>query len=198
MKKTFLSIALVIGLIGVTTIANAQNGRFSVGAELGLPLGGLGDAQSMGFGGSVRYEHPIGDNIGLTGTAGYLIFSGKDQTFDFGPLGSFTFEGPDLAMIPIQAGLKYYFSDNQDGFYGQAEVGVHISSYSISGSSSSSTDLSYAPGIGYHLANIDIGLRYQLISYETTVVDPITFESVSGSSTEGYLGLRIAYVFGEQ
>ena len=106
MKKTFLSIALVLGLISATTIANAQNGRFSVGAEIALPMGDFADATSLGFGGSVRYEYPIGDNLGLCGTAGYLMFSGRSGNgVDLG----------DWTMIPVQAGLKYYFTDNQDG-----------------------------------------------------------------------------------
>ena len=77
MKKSLLSIALVLGLVSTTLVTNAQNGRFSVGAELALPMGDFGDAASTGFGGSVRYEYPVNDNIGLTGTVGYLIFSGK-------------------------------------------------------------------------------------------------------------------------
>ena len=191
MKKTLLSIALVIGLIGATTIANAQNGRFSVGAELGLPMGDFGDVASMGFGGSLRYELPVSDNIGVTATAGYLMFSGKSE-------GGFDF--PDWSMIPVQIGGKYYITDNQEGLYFGVEVGIHSSkvktpaytytdpftglTFEVPSASATSTDLSYAPEVGYHLANIDLGLRYQMVATE--------------GATTSYLGLRIAYVFGEQ
>jgi hypothetical protein len=214
MKKNFTKIimaaAACIALTAGTTMA--QNGRFSVGAELGLPLGSFGDGNGIGFGGTLRYEHPLGDKMGLTFTAGYLTFSGKDVTFDPFPglIPATTIKGSSVGMIPIQAGFKYYFTEAQDGFYAMAELGVHIASVSapdytdpitgttIEGGSASSTNLSYAPSIGYHLANLDLGLRYQLFSQKTTVVEPFTGTSVSATSTSGYIGLRVAYVFGEK
>ena len=60
----------------------------------------------------------------------------------------------------------------------------------------SKTNLSYAPEIGYHFSNLDFGLRYQLFSYPTTVSNGIT--TVSKTTTQGYLGLRVAFVFGER
>ena len=151
------------------TTVQAQSGRLSLGAELGMPMGDFGDAASTGFGGSLRYEHPMGDNIGLGLTAGYLMFGGKD-------------EGPDWTMIPVQAFLKYYFMEQQSGFYGAAHIGIHSWSVDYEFGEASGSDLSYAPEVGYHLANIDIGLRYQMIASE--------------GSTLSYLGLRLAYVFG--
>lgn len=170
-----------------TKTTQAQNGRFSIGAELALPMGDFGDGAGIGFGGSVGYEHPIGDMMGLGLRAGYLSFSGKDG-------------GPSSSMIPAQAFFKYYFGEQQNGFYAMANLGIHnfkvkIPEYTytdpftgqtitLGGGSASSTDLSYAPEIGYHLANLDLGLRYQIISSD-------------GGSTS-YLGARIAYVFGEK
>lgn len=195
MKKQFsrilMAAAAFIALTAGTTMA--QNGRFSVGAELGLPLGDFGDGVGIGFGGSLRYELPIGDNMGITGTAGYMIFSGKDQDLGFG----FTIEGANVSLIPIMAGFKYYFNEAQDGFYAMVELGVAISKADVEGAESS-TDFNYAPGIGYHMENLDFGLRYQLFSQETTVVEPITGTSVTSSTTQGFLGLRAAYVFGEK
>jgi hypothetical protein len=188
--KKFINVVLVsalfLSLVSIhANAAGGGNGRFSVGAELGLPMGDFGDAASTGFGGSLRYEMPMGDNLGLTATAGYLMFSGK------------TVEGVDMAdwsMIPVQIGAKYYFQEQQTGFYGHVMIGIHSSTvktpeYTIYGitipsESVSETDFSYAPEVGYHLANIDIGLRYQMIA--TT------------GSTTSYLGLRLAYVFGEK
>jgi hypothetical protein len=193
MKKTILSIALVIGLVSAANVSKAQNGRFSVGAELALPMGDFGDQSNLGFGGSLRYEYPMGDNLGLCLTAGYITFSGKSIDDGFG--GTYKFSN---SMIPIQAGLKYYFSEQQDGFYGMVNLGVHSfkSKYTVPGYSflgvtvpgydvsASTTNLSYAPEIGYHLANADFGVRYQIIS--TT------------GATTSYVGIRIAYVFGEK
>lgn len=191
MKKNLITKLCVVALATfLSTSAFAQNGRFSVGAELGLPMGDFGDATSLGFGGSLRYEHPLGDNMGLTLTAGYLMFSGKEIA---------GFELGDWGMIPAQVGIKYYFTEQQEGFYGMLELGIHSVSYkaqiptgfdlttgaiTYSEETISDTNLSYAPEIGYHLANVDLGLRYQLISTE--------------GSTTSYLGVRLAYVFGEK
>jgi len=182
MKRTKVLILMVLGL-AFSTSTFAQNGRFSLGAELALPMGDFADFSSIGFGGSLRYEYPVSDNIGLTGTVGYLIFGGKAEG---------DFDGIDYSMIPIQIGGKYYFTENQNGMYFGVEVGVHSlkAEYTedFGGSeisvSTTSTELSYAPALGYHLANVDIGLRYQMIATE-------------GESTS-YLGIRLAYVFGEQ
>jgi hypothetical protein len=63
-----------------------------------------------------------------------------------------------------------------------ADVGVHNTSIDIEGVDGT-TNFSYAPGIGYHMSNLDFGLRYQFIDDETTL---------------SYIGLRIAYVFGSK
>ena len=191
MKKTLISIALVLGLVCITNVSHAQNGRFSVGAEVGLPIGNFADATSLGVGGTLRYEYPVNDNLALMLTAGYLTFSGKTVGgFDLGSWG----------MIPAQVGAKYYFTEMMNGLYGAIHLGIHSLSYktpkftyidpftgtsvTLGGETFTSTDFSYAPEIGYHLANIDIGARYQMIS--TT------------GSTTSYLGVRVAYVFGEK
>jgi len=171
-----LVIACVATCIAMS--ANAQNGRLSIGAELGLPMGDFGDLANMGFGGTLRYEYPMGDNVGLTVTAGYLTFSGKE--FEILPGTSLKYS---TNMIPVQAGVKYYFTDQQEGLYGMAEIGIHNSKADVEGAEST-TDLSYAPEVGYHLENFDLGLRYQFIATE--------------GSTTSYLGLRIAYVLGEK
>ena len=186
LTKIIMAAAACLALTAGTTMA--QNGRFSLGAELAMPMGDFADVSGIGFGGTLRYEHPIGDAMGLGLTAGWMTFGGKD-------------EGPSMSMIPIQAFLKYYFGEQQNGFYGMVDLGVHMSSFTsddvtwinpvtgqeevlYEGETVSNTDLSYAPEIGYHMANLDLGLRYQIIATE-------------GSSTS-YLGLRIAYVFGEK
>ena len=51
-------------------------------------------------------------------------------------------------------------------------------------STSTSVNFAFAPGVGYHLANFDFGIRYQSISS-------------SGGSTNS-IGIRAAYVFGDK
>ncbi len=190
---------MLLGFGIITQNAKAQSGRFSVGLEVAQPMGTMGDAAGFGIGGSLRYELPVGDNLGIMLTAGYLSFGGKDIDFVVPGLIDTTIEGPSTSVIPIQLGAKYYFNEAQDGFYAQLEVGVHMFSYGkIEGDttdSESKTYLSFAPGVGYHLANLDFGLKYQLIN-GIEGFDETTFEETT--EMYSYLGLRIAYVFGEK
>ncbi|MFI5218668.1 MAG: outer membrane beta-barrel protein [Bacteroidia bacterium] len=191
MKLTKIIMAVcIIALTAGTTMA--QSGRLSIGLEVAQPLGDFGDAGGTGFGGSLRYEFPMGDKLGLTLTAGYITFGGKDQEF-----GGQTFEGPSISIIPVQAGLKFYFKEQQAGLYIMGEIGMHsVSTGDVDGfEGSSNTGISYAPAIGFHMAKIDIGLRYQFFSQETSFDDGAG-NIISESSTEGYIGLRVAFVFG--
>ena len=197
--------AMVLSLASYS--AKAQNGRFSIGAELGMPMGTFGDAANIGFGGSLRYEMPMGDNLGLMLTAGYLTFGGKETTE--GVPGFFEFTSKSTTgIIPIQVGAKYYFSEQQEGFYGMVQLGLSLvnsknevtvdvlGTKTTTETTSNGSGFSYAPGIGYHLANLDFGLSYQLFSQ--TVTESTLFGDISATSTGSYLGLRIAYVLGEK
>ncbi len=181
-------------LTGLTIVAatavSAQENRFSAGLELGLPMGDFGDATSFGIGGSLGYEIPVGDNLGVIAQAGFMSFSGKDQD-----LGLVSIEGVNYTMIPVQVGAKYYFTDNQEGFYAMGLLGIHSMSFKspeyeflgvkYGGETVSDTNLSFAPGLGYIVGeNIDLALRYQIISGD------------GGSSS--YLGIRAAYMFGSR
>jgi len=162
---------LIVGLVAVciSHYAQAQSGRLSIGFEAAQPTGDLGDAVSTGYGGSLRYEFPMGDRLGLGLTAGYITFGGED-------------DGPDWAMIPVQAFLKFYLSENQGGLYGQADVGMHNTSIDIEGSDGS-TNFSYAFGLGFHMSKLDLGVRWQ---------------QVQEDQSYSYVGLRIAFVFGSK
>ena len=65
---------LVVVLVLISAATFAQNGRFSVGAEVAIPGGDYSDNASTGFGGGLRYEMPMGDNLGLMATLSYLTF----------------------------------------------------------------------------------------------------------------------------
>jgi hypothetical protein len=166
MKKLVVMMALIAASV---SFASAQ-GRFSVGAELGLPMGDFGDISGLGIGGTVRYESAINENLNWMGTAGYISFAEKDDY------------GVKVSIIPIQAGLKYYFNESFNGFYGGAQIGFNIvkakTDFLGESVSASDTEFGFAPEIGYHLSVIDISARYQVIS------------------DADYVGFRIAYVFG--
>ena len=207
----------LLALICITLLsvaAKAQDGRLSLGVELALPMGDFADQTNLGVGGSLRYEHPLADSrLSLSGTAGVISFGGEEISSGVPNLLEFKVTTSSL-MIPVQVGLKYYFMEPMDGGYLDVETGVHISTFTVktetimNGNSTSSddtdsqTNFSLAPGVGFHMANFDIGLRYQMIFVTATTlsVDPVTQQTRSeeSSTTYSYLGLRLAYVFGGQ
>jgi hypothetical protein len=167
MKKVLLSIVAVVAI----SAASFGQGRFSIGPEIALPMGDWSDAIGLGIGGSLRYEGTINDNLNWLVTAGYLSFAEKDNS------------GLKFSAIPVQAGLKYYFTESFNGFYGGVDLGIHAlkAKADIDGFgsiSASETKFGIAPSIGYHLASVDISAKYQIIS------------------DANYLGFRVAYVFG--
>ena len=166
MKKLVLSIFAVCAI----SVASFAQGRFSAGLELGFPMGDFADLSGMGIGISGRYEAGINENLNWMGTIGYLSFAEKDDI------------GAKVSIIPIQAGLKYYFTESFNGFYAGAELGFNMVKVEIDNDffegSESETEFGFAPTIGYHLGNLDFGARYQIIN------------------DADFFGIRAAYVFG--
>jgi len=207
----FMAVALIALLMCSTisfagtegTSSSGSNGRFSVGLEAAFPMGDFGNSAGTGFGGSLRYEMPVGDHLGIMATAGYLTYGSK--TSGDPAIIEYKFTS---SIIPIQVGGKWYFMGQQDGFYVSAEVGVHllstkttitVANTELASATGSSTAISYAPGIGYHLANLDFGVKYQLFSESVDVYDPLTgAKAGTTTSTGSYLGIRVAYVFGSK
>ncbi|MDX9750548.1 MAG: outer membrane beta-barrel protein [Flavobacteriales bacterium] len=183
-----MRLLLAGAMIAGCSMVMAQESRFSAGLELAMPMGDWADFTGFGFGVSLGYEIPVGDNLGVLAQAGYINFSGKDFEIDMGPLGTTTIEGASLGAIPIQVGAKYYFSDNQEGAYLGVLTGLHIMSSSAEGAESN-TNFGVAPMFGFFVTeNIDLALRYQMLFDKNEVTDE--------STTSSYLGLRAAYMFG--
>lgn len=185
MKTIYISLAIAM-LSFLHFNASAQDTKISAGLEVAIPTGDFGDAYTLGYGLSVGGELPVGDNIGVTLTAGYILLA-LDDALD-GVIKS-------SAMIPLQLGGKYYFSNQQEGLYGHVQLGIHSNSVTteditilgntIEGTTESESNLSYAIGAGYMLnESIDLNIRYNIISSSEDDIDPAS-----------YLGLRIGYNF---
>jgi len=143
--------------------------QFSIGLDLAMPMGTWSDFAGIGFGASARYDGAINDNLSWSGSLGYLSFSGKDYTIP----GFGTIPGTSVGMVPIQAGVKYYFTESNAGFYGAADLGMWIGT-----ASGSSSEFGISPGVGYRVGSFDIAARYNIVSDLNS------------------LGFRFAYVLG--
>ena len=177
----------IVSALALCTTAMAQDKQLSLGLDLSLPMGDFGDAYSLGVGPAAGFELPVGDNIGITAQLSYQILLVKSDLSDF---------IKSASMVPIQAGVKYYFMDQQEGFYGHGQVGVHMASVktedftflgvTVPGETTSSTNFSWAIGAGYQMEKFDIGLRYNSISPDSDAPD--------GTNSSTYIGLRVGYL----
>lgn len=184
---------MMIGGAALLVAANVsgQAMQISLGADVALPLGDFGDFYTLGIGPAAGFELPVGDNIGITAQLSYQILM---------PSSDFSDLVKSSSMIPAQVGLKYYFMDQQEGFYGHAMLGIHSTSVTtedqtitvlgqtttIEGSTESSSGFSWGIGLGYQLEKLDIGVRYNSISPDSDAPD--------GTDPSTYIGLRLAYL----
>lgn len=167
----------------------AQSKQLSFGADLIFPQGDFGKEFTMGVGPTVGFELPLGGKLGLTLQAGYDVLLLKDDIKE-------VLDG--ASIIPAQAGLKYYFSENQNGLYVHGQAGIHAFSekfkandqFGLEEETESRTNFSWGIGAGYHLGRLDIGARYNMVMAGE--------EEGDGGEEEGeslsYIGLRIGYV----
>jgi hypothetical protein len=172
MKDTVRSLPIVLILMFVVSAAMAQ---FSGGLELGVPIGDFSKGANVGFGASVRYDKEIKEQLNWTASIGYLSYGLKGSSGVTG----------HTSMIPIMAGIKYYFSEANSGFYGGADIGfvpitVSVDVSGFGSSSASETRFAFAPGVGYRMGQFDFAARFNIIS---------DFNA---------FGIRAAYVFGSK
>ena len=179
-----LKTLIILAVLSVGySLSSKTYAQFSIGGELGLPMGNFSDIAGPGFGGSLRYEANISDKLNWTGSVGYLSFGGK--TFTSGnvsiPFGS-------SSIVPLVGGIKYYFSEANNGFYGSADLGLNFISYYVytynsgngggyNSSTASTTRIGFAPGIGYRTGNWDFSGKFNIIS------------------DLNYFGVRVGYLF---
>ena len=167
--KNLMKIAAALLLI--TAFAQDSNAqfKFNAGVELGFAME---DGMGLMYGLAVGGEFAAGDNMGITVETGYDMIAVDG-------------DGASASVIPMQAGLKYYFDSNEGGMYLHGQAGFTITTVTVSffgaTASASSTNLSLAPGVGYVInEKIDIGADYNL---------------VLGDGSFGYIAARAAYKF---
>ena len=175
MKKLLLTLAIAGGITlsgfaqSTTTTTSAPSnsgGKFSIGAEAGLPVGDISEVYSVVIGGSIKYELPVAKQTYFTISAGYNAFLLKSEFKELGISSTANF-------IPIKAGIKYYSSEN---FFLEGQLGAVFNTEQGGGHA-----FVWAPGIGYTFAGgFEAGFRY---------------EGWTNGSTTGQLGLRLAYRF---
>ena len=166
---------LIVMLFVLAVSANAQTKatstdtktfKIGAGAMIGLPTGDSSDFFSLTYGVDLMGEYAIAPTYALTLSAGYADWALKSKYKDV--------LDAEAGMIPVLAGVKYYFSDK---IYGSAQLGLTF--YTESGSGNAFT---FAPGVGYKITDkFDLLLKYQSASKD--------------GSTVSFLGVRAGYSF---
>lgn len=130
MKNVTMLLAILVACFAAT--ATAQDAVPVDGTSLGveadgmLPMGDFSDVSEFGVGGTVYLAHGIAPGLSITGRSGFLYFGGKEYAFAVG-----TTTGTakvNITMIPILAGLKYFFTQGDSRVYGAAEAGLYMMS----------------------------------------------------------------------
>ena len=176
MKNLLLAFAAVA--LFATTSSFAQKIKLGIGVDVALPItSGFSNAVSLGIGGTAKVYYPLKDEmIILTGTAGYMTFSGKDQT-----VAGVVVNTGSWSMIPVLVGARYYFAPLAAKFrpYGGLDLGMIFSSYKVpgytilgqtfGGGSVSGSDFSYQPQVGFVASQFDVAVRLLGVANATSI-----------------------------
>lgn len=141
--------------------ANAQLKRFSIGpyAEIGSPVGDFKDTHNTGFGGGLNADIKLIAGLGVTGSAGFMYFSGKTYTIDDGQGGRLSVKSEAIKALPVRVGLKYKFSIPL--LYAKVEGGTATF---VGGDAEAykGTAGIFAPGIGVRVLGLDVQAKYEM------------------------------------
>jgi hypothetical protein len=151
MKTTFAVLIALALLFPVTALA--QTGPvFGVDAEVALPVGNLGDAYGLGFGGLLRYEFTVTTRANITARAGFVYHVPKDLG---GGVKSHLFEVPLLAGIRFAATPSLYIA---------AEFGAFVTHASVDDfASDTSTNAGITVGGGYRMGGLDVRIGLDIL-----------------------------------
>jgi hypothetical protein len=192
MKNLTKSVALLAAIMGGALTLKAQTTTkpaagpggiiYSIGADGGITTGSFRDSHKSMVGGSIEADFPVADQIYFTANTGYNQFFGVDNVFGTG------IKAPDINIIPIKLGLKYFPISL---LYLQLEAGAaFVTNKSTLGFERTSTFI-YAPQAGTQIPlggknYLDAGVRWEGCT---------NFTENDGSSRGHFFALRVAYAF---
>jgi hypothetical protein len=197
MKSTLKIATLVLAFAGLSVAAKAQttttttststkttsNGvRYSIGVDAGIPTGNFNNAYKWNLGGSVQADIPVASQLFVTVNAGYNNVFGEKN------VGSTSVDVPNIQLLPVKAGLKYFPISN---FYVQGEAGAAFLLNKSDYFNDKSTAFVYAPQVGVQFpvsgsSFIDAGVRYEATT---------KYSSAFNNSKVNFVGVRVAYGF---
>ncbi|MCL7764197.1 porin family protein [Polaribacter sp. Z014] len=166
MKKLLVMAAFVFAGLGV---ANAQEGSFNAGVNLGIPTGDSSDAYSFAMSVEANYLFDVSESFKVGPSVSYSHYLGKNDVLGSG------FDVDDASFLPIAAAGRYAVSDkftvgadlgygigispdeNDGGFYYRPMVGYSVSEKVMIQASYSAVDTD-----GITVSNFGVGAMFAL------------------------------------
>lgn len=153
MNKILITLTLLFSFNLV--MAQAPEGiKFGVGIRASLPTGDFGTLYSVGIGGDLQAEYGFNEKLSGIFTTGYNSFLGKNLDFGLGSV-----KLPSFGYIPVLAGVRFYATE-KIFVGGQAGYGIYLAEGESEGG------LNYQPQIGLNLEKFQLGLNYNVTSFE--------------------------------
>ena len=155
-SKTLLLALAILSIMQLQTDRSRAQEKtmLSMGADVLVPIGRFKENALIGFGATGRVEFLLSRMVALTITSGYASWNSKSGS------------GVYLKGVPVRGGIKYYLMpENGNRLYGIGEIGAFFSS----NAGEASTDLSFAPILGFEVliglqTRIDFSARYDFIA----------------------------------
>lgn len=172
MKKLLL--LLFAGML-LSDAGHAQSkagaSKLGLGLEVAIPTGDYKQVADYGKGFSLLYQKPVTERLSITGSAGYLRFSGPAV---------FNNIKYKEGYVPIKAGARYFIAPY---IFGMAEIGLPISTANGSGSGIA---FIYSPGLGTSIKVMRTGALDISVRYESWL---------RSNGTRSFGGIRAGYNF---
>jgi len=150
MKRSVLTVVIVIGVFSSALYGQLQKGRFGVYGTLSIPSGDFGDDQGFdaglaktGFGAGIEFNYPLG-TPGLFWTSNvWLLYNGydvdkddvedarEDEFVDYDlDIEDFDLEIGSYLNIPIMSGLKWVLTLSPTAeLYGVGQAGINFAKF---------------------------------------------------------------------
>jgi len=191
MKKVFLSLLLISGLVVFNSSAQIQVGAFGTYNKI---LGDAGEDAPAGFGGGVDLKYFVTPKFAIGLNAGYIQHS-DEQSISIGPI-SYTLKATQT-IIPVTVNADYFFTE--EGF--RPYVGLGLGLYALGGSAEangvkvdadSESKFGFAPHLGAQYffnktVGLDLNVKYNYILSKDS--------DIEGSEDLTTFGVNLGLVF---
>jgi hypothetical protein len=158
---------LILLVLAIPLLANGQATSGFFGTSAVVPNDQLKKYSKAGLGANFSFEVAFHPRFSAFGSIGLVSFSRRNYPMSTAPYGMNAFSAE---CVPIQAGGKYFLSESmkhKGRFFVAAELGVSIftikNTYNGATISTTDTNPSFAPAVGFRLSRLELSFRQQYI-----------------------------------